>query len=280
MTVAVAHTTSTAVAPVTAALQALLGTDDLPGLAPSLVVTDEDGWTPATELVNGAQLPTLLDRTRQWLGAAPPAAAALSWKIYTYWLALPAVHGWASVRRVPLLDPADVLVRFDRDEQLVTVGLRRSTVVAVLATDPLALTGLPQVRIVADEADLLDTLRTSLLDSHLAPMIAAIRARVRIGQRSLLGSVASGVAYILCRRTPQQSAESVNQVLSALGVDDLVDLVPGPTGELTVQRKTCCLAFTLPSPKICAGCCIRRLSDEGPDVPHPDAADGRRLQSA
>jgi ferric iron reductase protein FhuF len=33
--------------------------------------------------------------------------------------------------------------------------------------------------------------------------------------------------------------------------------VPGPTGELTVQRKTCCLAFTLPQPKVCAGCCLR-----------------------
>jgi hypothetical protein len=24
-----------------------------------------------------------------------------------------------------------------------------------------------------------------------------------------------------------------------------------------VLRKTCCLAFTLPQPKICAGCCIK-----------------------
>jgi hypothetical protein len=33
--------------------------------------------------------------------------------------------------------------------------------------------------------------------------------------------------------------------------------VPSPTGEPTVQRKTCCLAFTLSEPKICKGCCIR-----------------------
>ena len=39
-------------------------------------------------------------------------------------------------------------------------------------------------------------------------------------------------------------------------IADLVDLVAGPGGRPTVQRKTCCLAFTLPRPKICAGCCI------------------------
>ena len=39
--------------------------------------------------------------------------------------------------------------------------------------------------------------------------------------------------------------------------DDLVDLVPGPTGEPAVQRRTCCLAFTLPQPKVCGGCCLR-----------------------
>jgi ferric iron reductase protein FhuF len=40
-------------------------------------------------------------------------------------------------------------------------------------------------------------------------------------------------------------------------VADLVELVPGRGGEPTVQRRTCCLAFTLPSPKVCQGCCVR-----------------------
>ncbi|WP_249714934.1 (2Fe-2S)-binding protein [Rhizomonospora bruguierae] len=38
---------------------------------------------------------------------------------------------------------------------------------------------------------------------------------------------------------------------------DLSDLVPDRSGELTVQRKTCCLSFALPQPKVCTGCLAR-----------------------
>lgn len=170
------------------------------------------------------------------------------------------VLGWASARRVPLLDPADVLIHFADRDQLLTLGLRGSTTVAVLPGDPLALTGGPGVRVVAGEAALLDALRATLLDAHFAPLIAAIQAEVRIGTRTLLGSVASGIAHGILRASdalPGSSTESIGTLLDALDLGDLVDLVPGPAGEPTVQRRTCCLAFTLPQPKICQGCCVR-----------------------
>jgi ferric iron reductase protein FhuF len=49
------------------------------------------------------------------------------------------------------------------------------------------------------------------------------------------------------------------EILTALGLEDLVDLSSRRDGRpgLEVQRRTCCLAFTLPEPKICSGCCIR-----------------------
>jgi hypothetical protein len=75
-----------------------------------------------------------------------------------------------------------------------------------------------------------------------------------------MGSLASGVAYGVLRSAdtlPGSAAATVGTLLDALDVADLVELVPGPGGELTVQRRTCCLAFTLPTPKVCAGCCIR-----------------------
>ena len=250
-------------APVTSTLRTMFGTDELPGLATGLLVADEVvdgmGWMPASELVDGTRLPELLDATRQRWGAAPHAAAALAWKTYTYWLSLPVVLGWASARRVPLLRPADVLVHLGDHRPLLTLGLRRSTTIAVLPSDPLALAGLPEVRVVADEAELLAVLRASLLDAHLTPMLDAIHAQVRVGPRTLLGSLASGVAYGVLRAAdalPGESAETIGVLLDTLDVADLIELVPGPTGELTVQRKTCCLAFTLPQPKICAGCCI------------------------
>jgi hypothetical protein len=248
-------------APVTATLRAMFGTDRLPGLAPGLLIADETGWLPATELVDGSRLPELLEAAkRRWRGGSSHAAIALAWKAYAYWLALPATLGWASARRVPLLDSSDVLVHFEDHRPLLTMGLRRSTTVAVLPSDPLALSGLPEVRVVANEEELLGALRASLLDRHVAPMLDSIHAQVHLGPRTLLGSLASGVAYGILRAAdvlPGSSVQTVHALLSALDVEDLVELVPGSTGELTVQRKTCCLAFTLPEPKICAGCCIR-----------------------
>lgn len=260
--VSVVLSASAPLTPVTVTLRAAFGTDDLPGLAPGLIVTDESTWRPATGLVDGGALPELLDRAAQQWRTAPHAAAALAWKAYTYWLALPVVIGWASARRVPLAHPWDVLVRYDGGQ--LTVGFSRRVRVAVLPTDPLAVTGLPEIRVVPDEAALLGALRASLLDKHLTPMAEAIHERVRVGTRTLMGSVASGVAYAVLRSAdalPGSSAQTIGTLLATLGLADLVELVPGPGGTAgtpTVQRKTCCLAFTLPQPRICSGCCIRQ----------------------
>ncbi|WP_326563080.1 hypothetical protein [Micromonospora sp. NBC_01796] len=247
-------------APVNATLRQMFGTDDLPGLVPGLFVDDERGWLPATDLINGSHLPDLLAAAQRSWQSTPHAAAALFWKSYTYWLALPTVVGWAAARRVPLLRASDVLVRVETDRATLTLGLRRSTTVAVLASDPLALSGLPEVRVLTDETQLLRELRASLLDEHLTPLLDAIHTQVRVGARTLLGSVASGVAYGILRAAaglPGASEENVATLLRALDLEDLIELVPGPDGEPTVQRKTCCLAFTLPQPRICKGCCIR-----------------------
>ncbi|WP_341721457.1 hypothetical protein QQG74_30910 [Micromonospora sp. FIMYZ51] len=238
----------------------MFGTDVLPGLAPGLLVADEAGWAPATTLTDGSRLPELLDSAARLWGGTPHASAALAWKAYSYWAALPVVLGWAAARRVPLLDPTDTLIHFADRRTLVTLGLRRSTPIAVLPTDPLAVTGAAEVQVVADEQELLGTLRSTLLDAHLTPMITAIQGEVRIGTRTLLGSVASGIAYGLLHAAdglPGSAVEAVDTLLDTLDLTDLVELVPGPKGEPTVQRRTCCLAFTLPKPKVCQGCCIR-----------------------
>ncbi|MDT4995590.1 MAG: hypothetical protein QOH97_5482 [Actinoplanes sp.] len=260
VTTALEHSAQQPLASVTATLRAMFGTStEIPGLAPDLLVTDPAGWRPAATLA-GSELGTLLESAGRRWRAQPHAAAALAWKSYTYWLALPAVLGWASSRRVPLLTSTDVLISFTDPRPLVTLGLRADIAVAVLPSDPLAVRGLPQVKVVADEAALLGALRTSLLDQHLGPMLDAIHSRVRLGRRTLLGSLASGVAYAILRSAdvlPGSSVTSIETLLTALGVADLIELVPGSTGALTVQRRTCCLAFTLPNPKVCEGCCIR-----------------------
>ncbi|MTK04627.1 hypothetical protein FF096_21820 [Micromonospora sp. CP22] len=250
---------ATPLAPVTATLRSMFGTDDLPGLTPGLLVTDEAGWAPATTLT-GTRLPELLESAVRLWGGTPHASAALAWKAYSYWTALPVVLGWAAARRVPLLDHTMALIHFADPRALVTVGLRESVPVAVLPNDPLALSGPSQVRVVADERELLATMRATLLDGHFSPLVTAIQGEVRIGARTLLGSVASGIAHGLLRAAdglPGSTVEAIDTLLDALGLADLVELVPGPNGEPTVQRRTCCLAFTLPQPKVCQGCCIR-----------------------
>ena len=255
-----ASSAEAALAPITATLRAMFGTStELPGLAPDLLVRDLTRWRPTALLADG-DLAILLDSAARRWSAQPHAAAALAWKAYTYWLALPAVLGWASARRVPLLTNSNVVMHFDDPRPLVTVGLRHDIPIAVLPSDPLALSGLPQVTVVADEAALLQALKSSLLDQHLTPMLDAIHRRVRLGKRTLLGSLSSGVAYAVLRSAdalPGSSAETIDTLLGTLGVEDLIELVPGRNGKLDVQRKTCCLAFTLPQPKVCIGCCIK-----------------------
>lgn len=229
------------------------------GLADPLLVVDRDKWIPATDLVNGSKLPAMLDCARRRWNAAPHAAATLAWKAYTYWLTLPAVLSWASARRVPLLHPENVLVHLGCGSPLLRVGLANLQL-AVLPDDPLAHSGQPGVAVVADEEVLLKILRVHLLDRHLEPLAERIHAEVKVGTHNLRGSVASGIAYGVLRAgraLPGSPTTTINTLLDALGLHNLIEFTPGGDNGPGVRRKTCCLAFTLPEPKICAGCCIR-----------------------
>lgn len=240
------------------AMQARHGPEVVRGLPAGLVPADEGGWTAATALVDGTALPDLLDAAKQRWNAQPAAAAALAWKSYTYWLAMPAVVGYVNGRRIPLPYPEDVLVRYHDRQPFLGIGLRSPTV-AVLASDPLA--AAPDARAVRDDAALLGELRRALLDAHLDPLVDRTREHVNLGRRTLLGSLASGIAHVLIRASDaplETRLADISRVLGALDIDDLVELRVDPAdGQIMVHRRTCCLAFTLPTPRICAACCIR-----------------------
>lgn len=265
-----------ALSPIQATLAHMAARPDIPplrGLEPGLVVTEPAGWVRATELVSGAALDDLLDAAARRWRASPHAAAALAFKHYSYWLALPAVLGYAAVRRVPLMSPDAVLLRWSAadDGPFLRIGLapsrgnRRSPVwVAVLPTDALLPYGPGRgIRVVPHETALLDELRTALMDEHLTPVLGHIRRRTHLGRRTLWGSLASGVAHGLSRAAdviPGPTMHLADSLLASLGVADLVEIAERPdSAELAVQRRTCCLAFTLPEPhqKVCSGCCIR-----------------------
>jgi hypothetical protein len=250
--------------PVTAALAHVRvrhGQHSLQGLAPGLLAV-APGWRPASHLLTTEGVGHFLQAAAQRWNAQPHAAAALAWKCYSYWVSLPAVLGFASARRVPLMTPDRVAVRYSPRPPFLTLGLT-DPLTAVLANDPIAATDAPGLLVVPDEAALLRVLRTSLVEQHLEPIIGRIQQHVRLGHRTLFGSVASGIAYGLSRAAdvlPGSTLEAAHTVLRALDADDLVELSPRPSsvgGGLTIQRRTCCLAFTLPTPKVCTGCCIR-----------------------
>ncbi|MGY0230188.1 IucA/IucC family C-terminal-domain containing protein [Longispora urticae] len=226
------------------------------GVADSLVVADPTGWSPATCFTDGTAVTELLAGPRDSWGATPHAAGALAWKAYTYWLTLPAVLGYAAVRRVPLLHAGNVLVRMSPDKPFVTVGMRRLAV-AVLPNDPVA--GQRGVRVVPDEDALLQLFRTTLVDQHLAPLLTQLRYHARVGRRSLWGSLASGVAHAVAQAAPALPCDALataGRLLDILDVADLVDVRREPDGDLRVQRRTCCLAFTVECLKTCASCCL------------------------
>ncbi|WP_117211186.1 (2Fe-2S)-binding protein [Allorhizocola rhizosphaerae] len=250
-------TASDALSPLSVTLRTL---DTRQGLADPLLIVDRDGWIPATDLVDGTRLSDFFDAARERWNAQPHAAATLAWKAYTYWLVMPATLSWATARRVPFLEPENVLVHFGTHSPLMQIGLSRVRM-AVLPDDPLAHSGQRGIMVVSDEELLLKTLRVSLIDRHLDPLAERIHASVKVGRHNLRGSVASGIAHGILRASkglPGSPAESINTLLSALDLEGLIELVPGADGKPTVQRKTCCLAFTLPEPKICSGCCLRK----------------------
>jgi hypothetical protein len=241
-----------------ALVRAQRGANPVHGLVANLLAPADAcgrGWLPATDLVSGAAVADLVAWAERHWHAAPHVAAALAFKSYAYWLALPAVLGYASARRIPLVAPENVLIRPTVGDPFVQLGLVRP-VVAALAGDPVTLLAPHPGPALPDDAALLAHLKETLLDRHLTPVLEHLHGLARVGERTLLGSVASGIAYALVRSAdalPGPVAETANEILTALDLTDLVEV----GADLHVQRRTCCLAFTLPQPKVCSGCCIR-----------------------
>lgn len=242
-------------------LRARRGPKATQGLVTGLVVPagSRDGWEPAATLLDGGPaLDRLLAAAAAFWSASPHAAASLAWRSYTYWLSMLAGLGWTSAHRVPLLTPEDVLYQLDGADMLLRLGLRRVQL-AVLPDDPLVDSPEHARLVVVDsESELLALVRHQVRETHLDPLMARVRERVRLSERALLGSLASGAAYSVVRgyqAAPTVVEQAARRLLDALGVADLVTLEPGPAGP-QVRRRTCCLAFTLPRPKVCSGCCL------------------------
>lgn len=142
---------------------------------------------------------------------------------------------------------------------MLAIGLRPSVAIAVPPSAPHSLSELPQVRWTESETELLELLRASLLDTQRGDhRQTPARGTDRHPYAARLGHL--GYRH---RRPPRRAhlpgtpTEHIAALTEALGVADLIELVPGPGGRPALRRKTCCIGFTLPQPKVCSGCCIK-----------------------
>ncbi|WP_103938615.1 hypothetical protein [Thermomonospora echinospora] len=215
------------------------------GVLPELVADDPAQWSRAAELAHEPYegLLALVNETADRWNAPPHVAAALLWKTYGYWHTLPMALGWALNRRVPLMGFADTLVRPSAEG--LTIAAAKVTV-AVLPDDPLA--GAPGTVVVCDLAA---AIRDALIDGQ-RPVIRALGALARIGERTLWGSTAEALARpILSLRSYDEAAA----LLDRIGPPVAGLLTPDGDG---YRRRTCCLWVALPDTDPCVTCCVRR----------------------
>lgn len=190
-----------------------------------------------------------------------PVASALAFKTYTWSLIDVAVGRWVTERRVVDVSPSRVCIRTEpaNEARLEFFALHFT----VLPDDPMA--GQSGVTVVATEQELLEVLRRTLVENHLAPAVEAFRALRGGGPRPLWGTVAQSMGYPAATADstflPDRAA-TVRQLLSILpsGVDQLVEIAELDEGQgwrPLLLRRTCCYAYTLPAyGRPCLTCCL------------------------
>ncbi|MEV0230539.1 hypothetical protein [Nonomuraea sp. NPDC050786] len=212
----------------TEALQRLAdGRGGIIGVEPDLVIEPDESWTPVSELLREPYelLVGLIDETAARWKAPRHVGAALFWKTYSYWHTLPMALGWALDGRVPVMRPADTY--FKVSEAGVTVAATRVS----WGSGAQAIGG-------------------ALAESQ-RPLVKAIEAVAKVGERTLWGSTAEAFAHPLTSVVPGDYM----RLLKELGppVDGLIE----PAGD-GYFRRTCCLWITLPDVEPCGSCCVLR----------------------
>jgi ferric iron reductase protein FhuF len=207
------------------------------------VHTAGTGWTPARALAD-SDSSFFADHLATWRTtrlASDAVAASLMLLEHTRMLAWPVLA--CALRHGTWLDPSiDNVALDDRAPQL---GFARGPE-----------TGLP---------DVADRVLPALLDTHLDPIVAALRTRTRAGRRTLWSNVAAGIAggYLALSWTRPDRAHYVDAARAALSADPrtrgFVDITVGEHGGerwMRIVRRGCCLAFRCGPPRahFCGTC--------------------------
>jgi ferric iron reductase protein FhuF len=124
----------------------------------------------------------------------------------------------------------------------------------------------PDAVAVPDVYDAAAALATALLDGHLAPLVAAVRAQVPVAERLLWGNAASALAgakRLVGMQRPEaaERAAAVAQRLLAVGpLAGSGELLPpkGPDRYWSFRRRSCCLYYRVPGGGLCEDCVLQR----------------------
>ncbi|GAA2610848.1 (2Fe-2S)-binding protein [Actinomadura fulvescens] len=201
------------------------------GVAPGLRA--EADWVSVADLTRApsAALEAMVEQAAERWSAPLHVAAALWWKGFSYWTALPVAVGWALGGHVPLMTPENTAVR-------------------PLPGEPFMIVGLNETRVASGTAgELGAVIRDTLIERLHAPVIETLHELTRTGRRGLWGSV----------------AEALVEPFAMLGMgagtaQGLLDAVGGPVAGLvempSLRRRTCCLWVTLPGSDACPTCCV------------------------
>ncbi|MGN9838936.1 hypothetical protein ACTMTI_12520 [Nonomuraea sp. H19] len=197
------------------------------GVEPGLVIEPDASWTPVAELPRQPYtlLKELMDETAGRWNAPRHVGAALFWKTYGYWHTLPMALGWALDGRVPIMRLAETY--FKVSDAGVTIAATRVSWAS-------------GARAIGDA-----------LEESQRPLVEAINALAKVGERTLWGSTAEAIAHPLTSIVPGDYMRLLKEI--GRPVDGLIE----PVGD-GYFRRTCCLWITLPDVEPCGSCCVLR----------------------
>lgn len=229
-----------------------------------LGVPEGDGWLAAEAIVTDGldRLDPVFAGMRKRYGARADhddIVVGFFAGHYAWYLASVGVAAFLVDARVPALGRANL--RFHLGEHGFTgeVALA-SSAFAALPDDPAR--DEARVTMFADRARLRDHLHTEL-ETHLAPVLAALGPRARLGARAawlaasdMCASVTFGTLGHLAR--PNEAEAEIAALLlrptARLAGPPGLGMARHPSGGLRLQRGSCCRNFRLPGQSYCANC--------------------------
>jgi iron complex transport system ATP-binding protein len=191
-------------------------------------------WRPYTELY-GRALPDQIAAVRARLGTDEPrVAASLLFQGIAGRLWSPVLSTAIEHALVPDLDPARTYWR-------------------AASPGPILLAAPGAYGTAADAA----SVRRVVIDRHLRPLVAAIRAVTPVAEGLLWGNAASALAgalAVLAGARPGSAGPGGRLVEELLGTPPLRDT--GTLGWLGFRRRSCCLYYRVPGGGLCGDCAL------------------------